>query len=280
MSFERLTQSLENISALPDRPNDATGMTAAALKAAFDAAGLAVQTYINTVLLPSLEGPGAAGNIGIETITGLTAATVQQALAALKEAIDNTAAGSIPDGSLETAKYADLSVTTAKLSELAVTTAKLAALAVTEAKLAANAVTTAKIKDSNVTEAKIAGGAVTANKLGQGAVTESKIAGNSVGTEKVKDGAITLVKTSGIQGTIHEASGTLTAAGWNSKAQSLTVTGMASTSKFVAAPADAASWAAAQEATLYPPTAGDGSLAFTCEDTPTTDIVVTIYWWD
>lgn len=61
-----------------------------------------------------------------------------------------------PDGSVTTAKLADVAVTTAKMALLAVDSTILAANAVTTAKIAANAVTTAKITDANVTLAKLA----------------------------------------------------------------------------------------------------------------------------
>ena len=65
MAFTELTTDLSNISALHDRPNDEDGMSAAALKAAFDAAGNAIKEYINETLIPELEASGA-GNIGID----------------------------------------------------------------------------------------------------------------------------------------------------------------------------------------------------------------------
>ena len=48
-----------------------------------------VKSYINETLLAELEGTSGAGNIGIDVITGLTAATVQGALAELKEAFSD-----------------------------------------------------------------------------------------------------------------------------------------------------------------------------------------------
>ena len=203
MAFTRVDNSASLVSQLDNKPNLMTGMTPARLKAWFDDLGLALKSYINETLLAELEGASGAGNIGVGAITGLTAASVQEALEALKTAIDGVSVGSIPDGSLSTAKLANLAVTTAKLSELAVTTAKLADTAVTAAKLASGAVETAKLADGAVTEGKIAAAAVTNGKLGSGAVGTANIANGAVTGEKTNFSAglpVTgpLVLTSGI----------------------------------------------------------------------------------
>lgn len=281
MAFTKLTGNLSNVSELPDRPNDSAGMDAEALKAVFDAAGNAIQTYLNTVLIPELEGSTAAGNLGIAPITGLTdAADVQAALEALLEAIGDIEAGSVTDSSITTAKLADLAVTTAKLAAAAVTTAKLADGAVTAAKLGALAVETAKLNDRAVTGGKIALAAVANENLGAKAVKGANIDDAAVDTAQLKDSAVTFAKTSGVQKEIKTATGTLVASGWSNKTYALTVSGMTATCEFVAAPNTASGWAAAADAMLYPPTAGAGTLTFTCEDTPSVDIPVTVYYWE
>lgn len=50
-----LEEDLAVISKLEDEPNDVSGMTPEALKAAFDRSGLTIQQYLNQVLLPQLE---------------------------------------------------------------------------------------------------------------------------------------------------------------------------------------------------------------------------------
>jgi hypothetical protein len=75
-----MTDDMDVIAKLADRPNDTQGLTAAQLKARFDKSGVDIQDYINNTLLPYLESDAAAGNMGIDPITGLDAETVQAAL--------------------------------------------------------------------------------------------------------------------------------------------------------------------------------------------------------
>jgi hypothetical protein len=88
-------------------------------------------------------------------------------------------------------------------------------------------------------------------------------------------------RTTGAQEKIKKFQGTLTAADWNSgtKTQALSITGFTANSEFIAQPDSKAGWIAAQDATLYPPTAGSGTLTFECESIPSADISVTVYWW-
>lgn len=210
MSFTRLagtghsTNGVDYVSKLSDKPNIEDGLSPDALKAVFDQAGLEIQVFLNTTLLGELEGDGGAGNIGIESIGISGATTVQEALAALKDAVDSATAGTLSDNSIETVKLKDLCVTTIKLAELAVTTGKLAANAVTTAKIDDGAVTKAKIDDgavdtdqlapTAVTTVKLAQGAVTADKLEDDAVVTDKIADENVTTDKLADGAVTADK--------------------------------------------------------------------------------------
>ena len=66
----RVTDELGTVSTLDDRPNDTGGLTAAELKAKFDADAGALKDYVNDVLIPFLEGTSAAASIGIATISG------------------------------------------------------------------------------------------------------------------------------------------------------------------------------------------------------------------
>lgn len=205
MSFTTFSGEVNNITNLPDTPNDTpsagypSGIPAADLKALFDATGAAIKTYINSTLLTELEGTGGAGNIGIATITGLTATTIQAALEEILATIEGIVVGQLGDDSVETdmlqagavteAKIADAAITADKLASGTVETGKIADGAVTTDKLSSGAATSGKIADAAITEAKISTGAVTNGKLGAGAVTEAKIA----------DGAVTYAKTSGVQ---------------------------------------------------------------------------------
>jgi len=90
MAYTRLTQDLNIIAALDDEPNDVGGMSAAQLKASYDAAGLAIKNYLNTVLLQELEANTAAGNLGCN-VSGVTGTTVAAAIADLKRQLDAAA---------------------------------------------------------------------------------------------------------------------------------------------------------------------------------------------
>lgn len=288
MAFTKVTKDMSIIGALADKPNDVGGLTAAQLKAKFDEAGEALKLYLNNTLTAELEAAGGAGNIGIQAIAGIAATTVQGALEALRQAIEDATAGVLLDGS--------------------VTTAKLGTGAVTTDKLADNAVTAVKIKDGEVGENELAGfsvstnklqnGAVTADKLGAASVTAGKLASNSVGTGNLAgdllvpvgkggtgattaDGAISQL---GAQKAIQSNSFSLTTDGWTARSgggytKTVTVSGMTATKAFVASPSTEAAWKAAADAELYPPTAGDGSLTFTCENQPEAAITITVYFW-
>ena len=175
MAFTRMTASVENVSALANKPNveGTPPLNPDQLKAVFDKAGVDIQDYINNTLLDEMEADGAE-NIGVTEITGVNGDTVQDALEDLKSQLDGVSQGSVPVGSITTEKLAALAVTTQKIAELAVTEAKIAAGAVTGEKLAAGSVAEGKIANGAVTGQKIAAAAVTTEKMGQGAVTGEK----------------------------------------------------------------------------------------------------------
>lgn len=75
---------------------------------------------------------------------------------------------------------------------------------------------------------------------------------------------------------VKEVTVTLDKDDWVNKTQTVPVTGMTANSKANAGPT-AASWLAAQEANLFPPTPGAGTLTFTCENTPAEDIDVIVH---
>lgn len=146
------------------------------------------------------------------------------------------------------------------------------------------------IKTASVTESS--GSAVVSITLTDGTVVTATIPLATVG-----DGTITVAKlasdfvlpeakggtgrTTGAQEKIKKFQDTLTAAGWNSgtKTQALNITGFTANSEFIAQPDSKAGWIAATDATIYPPTAGAGTLTFECATIPTADISVTVYWW-
>lgn len=55
MALTKMTQDVNNIQGLSDRPNTIDGLTAAELKAKYDKAGSDIKTYLNTVLTTELD---------------------------------------------------------------------------------------------------------------------------------------------------------------------------------------------------------------------------------
>lgn len=87
MAFTKSTADLANISKLDDEPNDVGGLSAAELKAEFDAAAETLQSFVNTHVT-ELESSSATGNIGTIGLDGTTATNVQAVIVAIKALID------------------------------------------------------------------------------------------------------------------------------------------------------------------------------------------------
>lgn len=211
----RVTDELGTVSTLDDRPNDTGGLTAAELKAKFDADAGALKDYVNDVLIPFLEGTSAAASIGIATISGFSADNIQTALEQIIGAMQEITQGSVADGSITLAKLAaevtaialggaaashthgagDIASGTLDASRIPVLDAsKLDAGSVGSSQLASSAVTTQKIKDAAVTADKLAALAVLAQHIANGAVTTQKLAEGAVTGDKITDGSITRSK--------------------------------------------------------------------------------------
>ena len=175
------------------RPNKLTG-TAQQNKAVLDALIKDLVKVKLNDLIDELTGANAASQLGVDTITGLSASTVQEALEAIVQAMVDITQGSVADGSITTAKLAAGAVATDRMADGAVAAAKIAANAVTTATIALLAITTALLADGAVTAAKIGPGAVTEDKLGALAVTTGKIAPAAVDNTKLAEAAVTAVK--------------------------------------------------------------------------------------
>lgn len=214
----RVTDELGTVSTLDDRPNDTGGLTAAELKAKFDADAGALKDYVNDVLIPFLEGASAAASLGITTIPGFSADNIQTALEQIVQAMQDVTQGSVADGSITLAKLAAEVTAIAlggaaashthgagdinsgvldaaripvldgtKLGTGSVGTAQLGAAAVTEEKLAALSVLATHIAQNAVTAQKIAPGAVTAEKIAALAITAALIADKTITAAKLAD---------------------------------------------------------------------------------------------
>lgn len=176
MSFsaQKITDAEIAAAGVQSQPNKLAG-TAQQNKAVFDALIKDLVKVRLNALIDELLGDTAAGQIGVDAITGYSADTVQEALEEIVENMQDIVSTGVSDGSVTTAKLADEAVTTGKLDDGAVTEDKLDDGAVTTGKIAALAVTTAKIALLAITTALIADGAVTTDKLADGAVTKTKL---------------------------------------------------------------------------------------------------------
>lgn len=96
MAIRTLDEDLSIIQKLDDEPNDVGGLTAAELKARFDAAGLAIQSYINGTLIPDCR----ADNLPFTRSPAVPADTVQEAVENVQNQIAEVVVGKIPDGSI------------------------------------------------------------------------------------------------------------------------------------------------------------------------------------
>ena len=96
MSIPTLDTDLSIIQKLDDYPNDVGGLSAAELKAKFDEGGLALQVYINTVLIPAL----IASNLPFTPTAAVNAATIQAAIENVQAQLAGISAGSIPNNTV------------------------------------------------------------------------------------------------------------------------------------------------------------------------------------
>ena len=195
MSFsgQKITDAEIAAAGVVSQPNKLVG-TAQENKGVFDAlVKLLVKVKFNA-LIDELLNANAAGQLGVDTVPGLTATNVQAALEEIMEAMTGITQGAVSPGSIDTAALADLAVSTGKLDDLSVTTAKIALLAITTALIADGAVTTIKLDDLSVTTAKIALLAITTALIADGAVTTDKLAPGAVDNTKLAAGSVIATK--------------------------------------------------------------------------------------
>ena len=211
----RVTDELGTVSTLDDRPNDTGGLTAAELKAKFDADAGTLKDYINDIFIPFLEGTSAADSLGITTIPGFSADNIQTALEQIVQAMQDVTQGSVTDGSITLLKLA-AEVTAVALGGAAASHThgagdinsgvlnadripvldgtKLGTGSVGTAQLGAAVVTADKLSALSVLAQHIANGAVTTQKLAEGAVTAEKIAALAITAALIADKTITAAK--------------------------------------------------------------------------------------
>lgn len=212
---QKITDAAVAANGVQSQPDKLTG-TAAQNKKVFDNLVTAVVKARFNALIDELTGAGAAGQLGIATISGFSADNIQSALEEIVGAMQDVTQGSVTDGSITLAKLAAEVTAVAlggaaashthaagdinsgvldaarlpvldgtKLGAGSVGTAQLGAAVVTSDKLAALSVLATHIAQNAVTAQKIAPGVVTAEKIAAGAIITALLAPNAVTAEKL-----------------------------------------------------------------------------------------------
>lgn len=119
---------------------------------------------------------------------------VQDAIVYVFSQIQEAYSGSVPDGSVVTAKLHDGAVTTVKIDDSAVTTVKIADEAVTGSKIAPGSISGTSFADGSIPAGKLDINAVNTNNLVNNCVTAGKLANDSVIEARILNGAVTTVK--------------------------------------------------------------------------------------
>lgn len=102
---QKITQEAIAANGVQSQADKLTG-TAAQNKKVFDALVTAVVREKFNALLNELTGSGCAAQLGISTITGLSAETVQAALEQIMDTMQNISQGAVPNSSITLAKLA------------------------------------------------------------------------------------------------------------------------------------------------------------------------------
>lgn len=110
---------------------------------------------------------------------------VSQALRLLVIALESGEGFTIPDGSITTAKLANLAVTAAKIAADTITAAKIAPDAIGASELGTDAVDNDAIANDAVDTAEIATDAITLAKMGNASVGTTELVGSSVTAAKL-----------------------------------------------------------------------------------------------
>ena len=102
---QKITQEAIAANGVQSQADKLTG-TAAQNKKVFDALVTAVVREKFNALLDELTGSGCAAQLGISTVTGLSAETVQAALEQIMDTMQNISQGAVPNSSITLAKLA------------------------------------------------------------------------------------------------------------------------------------------------------------------------------
>lgn len=273
MALPKFEEDVQIIAKLDDEPNDVGGLDSAQLKAKFDEAAGLLKEFINTVLLPALEGETASTNIGVKTISGISEAkTVQEALEALKYAIDNTATGSIPDDSLEGIKLKagavgarELALNSVANKNIAnVSGAKVDEKSLPGATLEDESIDSRHYKPLSIQTSHMADECVDTGKVKNYSLTANKYAPGSVGATALAADA----KSRGV-------AVVLASSAWADNMQTVNVEGVTADNNVLVA-ADPASRTAWNDAEIYCSAQAEGALTFSCVTVPGADVTANV----
>lgn len=103
MSIPKMTEDLAIIQKLSDLPNSTEGLTADQLKAKFDQAVLAFQSWLNETLIPAI----VAAQIPFTASSEINADTVDGAIRAVHSQVKDAASGNIVNGSVTAEKLSE-----------------------------------------------------------------------------------------------------------------------------------------------------------------------------
>lgn len=236
MSIPTLGTDLSIIQKLDDYPNDIGGLSAAQLKAKFDEGVLALQTYINTVLIPAL----IASNVSFTPTAAVKAETVQAAIENVQAQLAGISAGTIPNNTVGMEKLT-------KTVQKAIASGGGAAEAVTA--LSKTVAQNVAATDENTT----AIAAINAENVNR----DAEIA--KIGDKAEKSKGATFV---------------LTAAGWAENKQTVAINIGAGRNDAVGLDTSAtlAQWQEAAKCGVKVYSANEEGITFSCETVPTLDL--------
>lgn len=236
MSIPTLNTDLSIIQKLDDYPNDVGGLSAAELKAKFDEGSLAIQTYINTVLIPAL----AAANLAFTPTSAVNASTIQAAIENVQAQLAGISAGSIPNNTVGMEKLT-------KQVQDAITSGGSAS---------ADVAALSKIVTKNVT-----------------ATSENTAAISSINAANVARDA-EIEKIAGKAEKSQGATFALTAAGWTENKQTVSINIGAGRNDAVGLDTSAtiAQWQEAAKCGVKVYSANEEGITFSCDTVPTLDL--------
>jgi hypothetical protein len=160
--------------------------------------GVAAVVALLGMVVPALGGPRAFSAASPVSIAKKALKTAKKANTKSNRALARARKGP-----------ANGSITSAKIANLTIRTEDLAGGAIGSGKIANGAIRNEDISPGAIGSGKIANGAVGSADIGDGAVIGAKLADGSVGTAKIPNGAVTTAKLAGadLTGSIHGDAG-------------------------------------------------------------------------